>query len=557
MRGRGGAMKTRETGTTDMPQSHDHTEVFLKYLPRSADEVGVSALLRDCGQIEGEPRLLRDSAGQCKGVGWVTFTNGRGAAAACAKSGVLYDERHVDISMAKRGNWAAATAVGGIHGTLQQPGTHTPALAGEVVAAVVGDDREGTYVDGTFGRGGHSKLILGALGPGGRLHAFDMDPEAVVVGKALQSEDARFRIHHCGFKDMSKVLAAHGVKAVSGIFLDLGISSPQLDDAARGFRPEEDGPLDLRFDTTSGQSAHQFLESASRSELLRVLREYGDPSDPHSARRVADAICLARATAAGAEAASGFFLPDTTKGLAELVAACRGYEYQAMNPSKTTFQALRIHLNDEFGQLRGGLAAALPLLIPAGRLGVLTWKHSECTLLVNFLRTVEVAPSAFPLRRWYEAHRASISSSSGSGSGSASGSSRPHLRRVWGFSADVAHRPSFEELRANSRARSAVLHILRKRKGFLCSDLEHEAADVFGWECEGTRNPDGDGKDGAGKAETGNGANGHDDTSELESDVRPCKSKKARGLKKRKALQSDIATSEGSPRRHLKKKKRA
>eukprot|EP00416_Gambierdiscus_australes_P031159 CAMPEP_0171087818 /NCGR_PEP_ID=MMETSP0766_2-20121228/20388_1 /TAXON_ID=439317 /ORGANISM="Gambierdiscus australes, Strain CAWD 149" /LENGTH=334 /DNA_ID=CAMNT_0011545549 /DNA_START=6 /DNA_END=1006 /DNA_ORIENTATION=+ len=242
---------------------------------------------------------------------------------------------------------------------------------------------------------------------------------------------------------------------LSGIFLDLGISSPQLDEAARGFRPEENGPLDLRFDTSNGPTAADFLREAPREELLRVLQQYGDPSDPHAAVRVADAVCLRRSEGSP---------PQTTTEFAELVAACRGYEYQAMHPAKTTFQALRIHLNNEFGQLRGGVAAALDLLKSGGRLGVLTWKHSECALLLECLRGVEVAGTNFPLLRWHKARPV-----------------RERLSKAWGFVADVARRPTPEEMRLNSRSRSAVFHVLRKNRGFLCSQLEATAATVFGW----------------------------------------------------------------------------
>jgi len=438
-------------------------------LPASADEAGVRALFESCGEIVGDVRLLRaGSSGRCKGVGWVTFAEHAGAKAALARDGLQYDGRNVQVTMAKQGSWSGghAASVGGVTGTIQEGGTHTPAMAKEVVAAIVGSDREGVYVDGTFGRGGHSRLILAALGNKGSLHAFDLDPEAVKVGRALQKEDRRFRIHHGGFKSMASALAGAGVEAegVSGIFLDLGISSPQLDEAARGFRPEQSGPLDLRFDLTRGQAASDFLRDAPREELIRVLREYGDPSDPHAARRVADAVCLARAP-------GGRGAPTTTKEFADLVASCRGYEYQAMHSAKATFQALRIHLNDEFGQLRGGMAAALELLAPGGRLGVLTWKHRECALVVDYLRKVEIAPPDFPLLRWQKQ------------AWSAGDAAKAPKR--WGFAADAAQRPSAEELRLNSRSRSAVLHTLRKRRGVLCSDLEALAAEAHGWEGAG------------------------------------------------------------------------
>jgi len=452
------------------------TEVFLKYLPSSADEKSVVKFFKHCGEVVGDVRLLRDSStGNCKGVGWITFATSEAADAAVALNGKCFGDRHVQVTLAKRGNWAgghAATA-GGVTGTVQEVGTHTPAMALEVVRSIVGTEIDAAYVDGTFGRAGHSRAILKALGPTGSLHAFDLDPEAIKVGKKLAKEDSRFKIHRGGFATMADVLGELGVKP-AGVFLDLGISSPQLDDKARGFRPEEDGPLDLRFDLTSGETAAEFLERAPREELIRVLTEYGDISDPHAARRVADAVCLARAP-------GGAGCPKTTRAFATIVINARGYEYQAMNKAKATFQALRIHVNDEFGQLRKGMAAALKILRPGGRLGVLTWKHSECALLVEFLRRKEIAPRSFPLLRWHQ--------SSGCEGTRA-------VRERWGLEADEAQRPSTEEMRVNSRARSAVLHVLRKKRGILCADLEKAVASHMGWmdECAAAEEEPGNGE---------------------------------------------------------------
>ena len=153
----------------------------------------------------------------------------------------------------------------------------------------------------------------------------------------------------------------------SGVFLDLGISSPQFDDESRGFRPEQDGPLDLRFDVTQGVPASEFLARVDRDELVRILHEYGETADPVAARRIADAVCLAVAEDR---------LPLTTKAFAALVAAAKGKEYQAMHPAKLTFQALRIHLNQEFDEMRRGMRAAAEVMIDGGRLGVLTVSYA-------------------------------------------------------------------------------------------------------------------------------------------------------------------------------------
>lgn len=165
---------------------------------------------------------------------------------------------------------------------------------------------------------------------------------------------------------MDTVLGPLGVRP-SGVFLDLGISSPQFDDASRGFRPEQDGPLDLRFDVTRGEPASEFLRRVDRDELVRIIEEYGETTDPIAARRVADAVVLAREEGT---------LPSTTKAFAALVAAAKGKEYQAMHPAKLTFQALRIHLNQEFDEMRRGMRAAVEVMGDGGRLGVLTVRRS-------------------------------------------------------------------------------------------------------------------------------------------------------------------------------------
>ena len=180
---------------------------------------------------------------------------------------------------------------------------------------------------------------------------------------------------------MDRVLAPLGVRP-AGVFLDLGISSPQFDDHGRGFRPEQDGPLDLRFDLTKGVPAFEFLRTVDRDELARIVGEYGETADPSAARRVADAVVVARESGA---------LPSTTKAFAALVAAAKGKEYQAMHPAKLTFQAIRIHLNQEFDEMRRGMRAAMETMRDGGALGVLTVRflfgHSRAS------RPVSVFPS--------------------------------------------------------------------------------------------------------------------------------------------------------------------
>ena len=207
---------------------------------------------------------------------------------------------------------------------------------------------------------------------------------AIIEARKLEAEDSRFKIHHAPFGCMDTVLRKAGVTPV-GVFLDLGISSPQFDDHSRGFRPEQDGPLDLRFDVTQGLPASEFLKHVDRDELMRILEEYGETTDPTAARRVADAICLARDEGR---------LPGKTKEFAALVAAAKGKEYQAMHPAKLTFQALRIHLNQEFDEMRRGMRAAVDVMAEGGRLGILTVR----THYISSLYTLQHHLSGLRLR---------------------------------------------------------------------------------------------------------------------------------------------------------------
>ncbi|CAE7658161.1 rsmH [Symbiodinium pilosum] len=333
----------------------------------------------------------------------------------------------------------------GIRPSVQAPGTHTPALCEEVVKKLVAPNPGGVYVDGTFGRGGHTRAMLAAMSPSGSLHAFDMDPEAIAAGKELMKADSRFTIHHAPFSSMKAVLKPLGVR-ISAVLFDLGISSPQFDDAGRGFRPEADGPLDLRFDQSKGITAWDFLMTASREEIIRVISEYGETSDLTASQRIADVICLARAKDA---------LPKRTREFAALVAQGKGPEYQAMHPAKLTFQALRIHLNGEFDEMRKGISAAFGLLGEGGRIGLISWKHSECAIIMDIFRSLEAVRDKEPLLKWYR--------------------SLPEAEQLperWSMEMDDITRPSEKELQTNSRSRSALLHVLRKRRMPRLADLE-------------------------------------------------------------------------------------
>ncbi|MCE1159687.1 MAG: 16S rRNA (cytosine(1402)-N(4))-methyltransferase RsmH [Burkholderiales bacterium] len=228
---------------------------------------------------------------------------------------------------------------------------------------------EGMYVDGTFGRGGHSRLILSQLGEHGQLWVFDKDPRAIVTARELAAQDARVRVVHDSFKTMSEYLLAN---SVDGVLLDLGVSSPQIDQAERGFSFRQDGPLDMRMDNTRGLSAAQWLQQVSEAELVRVIKEYGEE---RFAKPIAKAIVARREQ-------KPF---ERTLDLANVVAGqVRGYE-KGQNPATRTFQAIRIAVNDELGDLSVVLEAVLGLLKPQGRLAVISFHSLEDRPVKQFI----------------------------------------------------------------------------------------------------------------------------------------------------------------------------
>ena len=209
-------------------------EIFIKYLPQEATASELKAWFGEAGEIVGDVRLMTNpQTGKCKGIGWITFATEAGHAQAMSWDGSEYGGRRLAISSATKQHT-------GFRPSVQAPGTHTPAMLHEVITAMVAPDPAGVYVDATFGRGGHTRGILGALSPAGRLHAFDMDPDAIKVGRELEAADARFKVHHSPFGEMEGVLGPRDISP-AGVFFDLGISSPQFDEAHRGFRPEADG----------------------------------------------------------------------------------------------------------------------------------------------------------------------------------------------------------------------------------------------------------------------------------------------------------------------------
>jgi len=299
--------------------------------------------------------------------------------------------------------------------------SHTTVLLPEAVQALV-TQSAGTYVDGTFGRGGHARAVLAALGPGGRLIAFDRDLEAVAAAALI--EDARFSIHHGNFGDMAAELSAIGIGHVDGVLLDLGISSPQVDNPARGFSFRADAPLDMRMDTSRGETAAEFLARADAREIEGVLR---DLSEERFAASIAKALVARRE--------SGHPVRSTLE-LSALVAGAVKTREPGQNPATRTFQALRIHVNAELEALQQGLKAALALLAPQGRLVVISFHSLEDRIVKTFIaaesrdvvdRRAPMAPPK-PLK----------------------------LRAV------ARIKPGAAEVAANPRARSAVLRVAER-----------------------------------------------------------------------------------------------
>ncbi len=247
---------------------------------------------------------------------------------------------------------------------------HLSVLGVEAPRALV-TDADGLYVDGTFGRGGHSRRILSMLSEKGRLIAFDRDPEAVKA--AADIRDPRFQIIHASFSHMREALGEIGVTAVNGVFLDIGVSSPQIDDASRGFSFRFDGPLDMRMDTTRGETAAEWLARAPEGDIVRVLADYGEE---RFAGKIARAIVAEREKSP----------IETTKALASLVERVvpRNRRDAVQHPATRTFQAVRIQVNGELDELSSALEAAGSLLLPGGRLAVIAFHSLEDRIVKRF-----------------------------------------------------------------------------------------------------------------------------------------------------------------------------
>lgn len=230
----------------------------------------------------------------------------------------------------------------------------------------------GRYVDGTFGRGGHSREILGRLDPEGRLLVLDRDPEAMEAARDLARDDARISVEHMAFDRLGEAVDARGWRhGVDGLLLDLGVSSPQLDDASRGFSFMRDGPLDMRMNPAEGQSAAEYLSKAEASEMQAVFGELGEE---RHAGRIARAIVRERSRGA----------ITTTAQLAELVASVVPSREKGKHPATRVFQALRIHVNRELEQLVSVLRQAIELMAPGGRIVVITFHSLEDRIVKRF-----------------------------------------------------------------------------------------------------------------------------------------------------------------------------
>jgi 16S rRNA (cytosine1402-N4)-methyltransferase len=304
---------------------------------------------------------------------------------------------------------------------------HRTVLLEEAVNALV-TRADGIYIDGTFGRGGHSRAVLAKLGESGRLIGFDKDPLAIAT--AQQIADPRFEIVHESFASLRDAMSERGVGRVSGVLLDLGVSSPQFDDPERGFSFRADGPLDMRMDPTRGESAADWLARATVQEMTEVIRDYGEE---RFAFQIAKALAARRAE-------SDRLGPLVSTGeLAQIVANVVKTREKGKDPATRTFQAIRIHINQELAELQVVLEAALSLLEQGGRLVVISFHSLEDRIVKRFMQAHSNAPAVdrrLPIR--------------------AVDLPSPPLKligRIFASDAEVA---------ANPRARSAVMRVAER-----------------------------------------------------------------------------------------------
>ncbi|VVD74495.1 16S rRNA methyltransferase [Pandoraea eparura] len=304
---------------------------------------------------------------------------------------------------------------------------HRTVLLEEAVDALLWRD-DGVYVDGTFGRGGHSRRLLERLGAKGRLIAFDKDPQA--IAEAAKIADPRFSIEHDSFATLREALARRGIDKVSGVLLDLGVSSPQFDDPARGFSFRFDGPLDMRMDPTRGESAADWLARATLEDMTEVIKDYGEE---RFAFQIAKALVARRANA------DRLGPLVSTRELAEIVAGAVKTREKGKDPATRTFQALRIHVNQELADLQIALDVAADVLETGGRLVVISFHSLEDRIVKRFMQARSSAPAVdrrVPLRA-HEIPEPPFKSS----------------RKI---------KPSVAEVEANPRARSAIMRVMER-----------------------------------------------------------------------------------------------
>jgi 16S rRNA (cytosine1402-N4)-methyltransferase len=300
------------------------------------------------------------------------------------------------------------------------------AVLGLAAASATGAPSQGVYVDATFGRGGHSRLILSRLAPQARLIALDRDPEAIAHATQGPSAitDTRFQIVHAPFSSWAQAVTDLGVASVQGLLMDIGVSSPQIDNPARGFSFRFDAPLDMRMDTTQGESAAEFLARASVDEITEVIRDYGEE---RFAWPIAKAIVARRDEGQPVR---------TTAELSALVARAVKTREPGQDPATRTFQALRIHVNRELGELEDALESALKMLSPGGRLAVISFHSLEDRIVKTFIakHSREEVDRRVPFAQ-----------------------PKPLM-----LNAIARIKPSDAEVAANPRARSAVLRVAER-----------------------------------------------------------------------------------------------
>ena len=306
---------------------------------------------------------------------------------------------------------------------------HITVLLNEAVDALAVRE-DGIYVDGTFGRGGHSRLILSRLGSQGRLIVFDKDPQAIEAAQKLAEQDGRVTVVHDGFSSFQTTLDKLGIEEIDGALFDLGISSPQIDDGARGFSFRFDAPLDMRMDPTRGMSAAEWIATASEQDLHEVIKNYGEE---RFSRQIARAIVAQRTESP----------IDTTRKLAQLVAQNVRTRERGQDPATRTFQAVRIFINRELEEVEAVLPQVMGRLKQGGRLAVIAFHSLEDRIVKQFVKKYSQHP---PLPRWAAVKEADLP--------------LPPLKVV-----GKAIKPGVEETASNPRARSAVLRVAERTGG--------------------------------------------------------------------------------------------